>query len=187
MPKRASSIAEKYRQTTHAVVILRQRSRSRSGRLPTKDPCNPRGTGAAHRSIDPSARKQRGPQDDRVGVTHPRRKMLWRVAQAFDLAGVTNTVGAPSFAQFAKGGSWKPLRDVARLRSRCSKRNLPPALIHSHRSSLVEQIETITAPAPSRRFHQPPLHRIASNDGTSGIVPALAQNARTGHPAPGVP
>jgi len=95
------------------------------------------------------------------------------VAQAFDLAGVTNTVGAPSFAQFAKGGSWKPLRDVARLRSRCSKRNLPPALIHSHRSSLVEQIETITAPAPSRRFHQPPLHRIASNDGTSGIVPAL--------------
>jgi hypothetical protein len=28
-----------------------------------------------------------------------------RVAQAFDLAGITNTVGAPSFAQFAKGGN----------------------------------------------------------------------------------
>jgi hypothetical protein len=28
---------------------------------------------------------------------------IW-VAQAFDLAGITNTVGAPSFAFFAKGG-----------------------------------------------------------------------------------
>src|ERR1035437_1289230 len=28
-----------------------------------------------------------------------------RGAQAFDLAGITNTVGAPSFAHFAKGGS----------------------------------------------------------------------------------
>jgi hypothetical protein len=27
-----------------------------------------------------------------------------RVAQAFDLAGITNTLGAPSFAPFAKGG-----------------------------------------------------------------------------------
>ena len=28
----------------------------------------------------------------------------WRVAQAFDLAGISNTVGAPSFAFLAKGG-----------------------------------------------------------------------------------
>jgi hypothetical protein len=34
------------------------------------------------------------------------------VAQAFDLAGITNTVGAPSFASFAKGGSWECRRRV---------------------------------------------------------------------------
>jgi hypothetical protein len=30
-----------------------------------------------------------------------------RVAEAFDLAGIENTVGAPSFALFAKGGYHK--------------------------------------------------------------------------------
>jgi len=35
-----------------------------------------------------------------------------RVAQAFDLAGITNTVGAPSFAQFAKGGRFNCLRNA---------------------------------------------------------------------------
>jgi hypothetical protein len=34
-----------------------------------------------------------------------RRAVGRRVAQALDLAGITHTVGAPSFAQFAKGGS----------------------------------------------------------------------------------
>jgi hypothetical protein len=33
-----------------------------------------------------------------------------RVAQVFDLAGITNTAGAPSFAHFAKGGSRRCLR-----------------------------------------------------------------------------
>jgi hypothetical protein len=33
-----------------------------------------------------------------------------RAAQGFDLAGINITVGAPSFAFFAKGGSWKCLR-----------------------------------------------------------------------------
>ena len=37
-----------------------------------------------------------------------------------------------------------------------------PALIHSHRSGFVQQIKTVTAPAPFlRRAHQAPLHRIA--------------------------
>jgi hypothetical protein len=34
----------------------------------------------------------------------------WRVAQAFDFAGITNRMGAPSFAFFAKGGTRKCLR-----------------------------------------------------------------------------
>ena len=33
------------------------------------------------------------------------------MAQAFDFAGITNIVGAPSFAQFAKGGSREGMRD----------------------------------------------------------------------------
>jgi hypothetical protein len=33
-----------------------------------------------------------------------------RMAQAFDLTGIPNTAGAPSFAHFAKGGSWKCVR-----------------------------------------------------------------------------
>jgi hypothetical protein len=36
---------------------------------------------------------------------------LGRVAQAFDLGGVTNTVGAPFFASFAKGGFHGGMRD----------------------------------------------------------------------------
>jgi hypothetical protein len=35
-----------------------------------------------------------------------------RVAQAFDLAGITNIVGAPFFAFVAKGGSRKCRRQV---------------------------------------------------------------------------
>jgi hypothetical protein len=38
----------------------------------------------------------------------------WRAAQAFDLAGITNTVGAPSFAQFAKGGNHQRIRNAGR-------------------------------------------------------------------------
>jgi hypothetical protein len=36
-----------------------------------------------------------------------------RVAQAFDLAGITKAAGAPSFAHFAKGGSRKRLHQWA--------------------------------------------------------------------------
>ncbi len=34
-----------------------------------------------------------------------------RVAQASDFAGITNTAGAPSFAQFAKGGNHERMRN----------------------------------------------------------------------------
>jgi len=37
------------------------------------------------------------------------------VAQAFDVAGITNMVGAPSFAQFAKGGNHERLGSGAYL------------------------------------------------------------------------
>ena len=40
-----------------------------------------------------------------VGSTSPLRPASRRVAQASDFAGITNTAGAPSFAQFAKGGT----------------------------------------------------------------------------------
>jgi hypothetical protein len=33
-----------------------------------------------------------------------------RVAQAFDLVGITSKVGAPSFGFFAKGGNHEPVR-----------------------------------------------------------------------------
>ena len=36
----------------------------------------------------------------------------WRVAQAFDFAGITNRMGAPSFAFFAKGGRWECLPEL---------------------------------------------------------------------------
>src|ERR1035438_1702551 len=83
------------------------------------------------------------------------------MAQALDLADITNTVGAPSFAHFAKGGSRRCLRDGVRSCCLRAERNLPPALIHSHRPSFVQQVRTITAPPPFlRRTRQSPLHRI---------------------------
>jgi hypothetical protein len=44
---------------------------------------------------------------DRLGtvILEAIKKEPGRVAQAFDLAGISNTMGAPSFAVFAKGGS----------------------------------------------------------------------------------
>src|ERR1039458_607911 len=53
------------------LVILRKRSLSRSERLPTKDLCTSADTtDAADKSTGPSARKERGPQDDKQqGVT----------------------------------------------------------------------------------------------------------------------
>src|SRR5208283_898309 len=47
------------------------------------------------------------------------------------------------------------------LRRPIPKRNLRPALVHAHRPGLIQQIETIAAPAPLLgRLHQSSLHRI---------------------------
>jgi hypothetical protein len=78
----------------------------------------------------------------------------------FDLDGTTSKVGAPSFAQFAKGGYHQRLQRRSLCRA-ISKRNLSPSLIHPHRSGLLQKIETINAPSPLFwRFHQSSFHRI---------------------------
>jgi len=41
----------------------------------------------------------------------------WRVAQPFDFASTGNSVGAPFFAFFAKGGNHERLHDPAYLRT----------------------------------------------------------------------
>jgi len=52
---------------------------------------------------------------------------LWRVAQAFDLAGANKIVGAPSFAHFAKGGIVERMRDVvAQPQKLCRQHRYPP-------------------------------------------------------------
>ena len=53
--------------------------------------------------------------------------LLGRVAQAFDLAGARNIVGAPSFAHFAKGGNLERMRDrVAEPTKVCRQHRYPP-------------------------------------------------------------
>src|SRR5271170_5788168 len=67
-------------------------------------------------------------------------------------AGITYAVGAPSRRPAAR-------RFLGRA---IPKRNLRPALVHSHRSGFVQEIEAITAPAPILwHTHRSPLHRIA--------------------------
>ena len=49
------------------------------------------------------------------------------MAQAFDLAGAKNIVGAPSFAHFAKGGNLERMRDlVAEPQKLCRQHRYPP-------------------------------------------------------------
>jgi hypothetical protein len=61
-----------------------------------------------------------------------------RVAQAFDLAGMSGTAGAPSFAFFAKGGSRKCLLDWVGQAAR------------SRNESSAQPLFTRTGPASSR-------------------------------------
>jgi hypothetical protein len=62
-----------------------------------------------------------------------------RVAQTFYLVGITNTVGAPSFAPFVKGGSRDCLRESGLTMPRASITNQvaqaasPPTLAKSAR------------------------------------------------------
>ena len=63
----------------------------------------------------------------RVALTLRRRASSGRVAQAFDLAGAKNIVGAPSFAHFAKGGNLERMRDrVAERQKLCRQHRYPP-------------------------------------------------------------
>ena len=60
------------------------------------------------------------------GCPTPRRvAQIWRVAQAFDLVGISNAAGAPSFAHFAKGGSRECLRDRVDHASRTRHSGVP--------------------------------------------------------------
>jgi len=57
------------------------------------------------------------------------------VAQAFDLAGITNTVGAPSFAFLAKGGHQERIRNgVCAERTKVASAASLPALAKSART-----------------------------------------------------
>jgi hypothetical protein len=50
------------------------------------------------------------------------------MAQTLDLAGMTNTVGAPSFAHFAKGGNHERLRNgfAQKAKTLCQQHPYPP-------------------------------------------------------------
>jgi hypothetical protein len=78
----------------------------------------------------------------------------------FDFAGVTNKVGAPSFAFLAKGGytnvrSCEAMPHGPGTKSSSSLHSRPPARLRS-------KIETVTAPPPLLRCaDQASLHRIA--------------------------
>ena len=54
------------------------------------------------------------------------------MAQAFDLAGAKNIVGAPSFAHLAKGGNLERMRDrVAEPQKLCRQDRYPPLRLRS--------------------------------------------------------
>ena len=59
----------------------------------------------------------------------------WRVAQALDLAGTSNTVGAPFFAFFAKGGNHERIDNrVCAERTKVVSAASPPALAKNART-----------------------------------------------------
>ena len=99
----------------------------------------------------------RGPYVEVIGARLPERsalrlvsKQIGRVAQP--LISLTPAIlWVPRPCILCKGGSLNCLRNGLRLRCRCAKRNLGPAVIHSHRPGFVQQIKTITAPAPLAR------------------------------------
>ena len=99
-------------------------------------------------------------EQDRPFSWDPAGEGMRRVA-GFCFADTIDTVGAPSFAFFAKGGYHERLRQrsyATRLRNEI----FGPAFVHPHRPSFAQKIETITAPAPLlRRADQASLHRIA--------------------------
>jgi hypothetical protein len=109
-------------------------------------------------------------------VPRPCLSVLWRDRagiltsgwwpKLFGFADTINTVGAPSFAVFAKGGCHERLK----LGHSIPKRNLRPTFIHAHRPGFVQKIETITAPRPLlRRADQASLHWIAMHPSPASL------------------
>src|SRR5271167_343535 len=89
------------------------------------------------------------------------KNLRWRVAQASDLAGITNKSGCPVLRVLCEGRVPRTLA-AAKLRRAIPERNLRPAFVHPHWSGFVQKIETITAPPPLLRCaDQASLHRIA--------------------------
>src|SRR5271170_1769994 len=81
----------------------------------------------------------------------------------FRSADISNRIGCPVPSRFCAKGR-ESRRPAARwfLGRAIPKRNPRPALVHSHRSGFVQEIESITAPAPLlRHSRQSSLHRIA--------------------------
>jgi hypothetical protein len=67
----------------------------------------------------------------------------WRVAQAFDLAGITNTGGAPSFAFLAKGGHHERIRNgVCAERTKVASAASLPAPSTSSGQALAQNART---------------------------------------------
>ena len=85
-----------------------------------------------------------------------------RLEKALGFRRILPTVGAPSFAHFAKGG-WQTACTSGIFLSRRArrKRYLSPSLIHAYRANLVEKIKAKATPAPVLRLrHQSSRHRI---------------------------
>ena len=87
---------------------------------------------------------------------------VWRVAQAFDLAGANKIVGAPSFAHFAKGGIVERMRDVvAQPQKLCRQHRYPPLQKTQGRGTLtIDGARNIIKGWASPPLH--PLHTVQS-------------------------
>jgi hypothetical protein len=93
------------------------------------------------------ARLRSKDRNDNCSNPIPRACRPRRVAQAFDLAVVTEK-WVPRPCVLCKGGNSRCLRKMGQSRYTPPKRDFRPALIHTHRSGFVQKIETITAPTP---------------------------------------
>ena len=76
-----------------------------------------------------------------------------QVAQALDLAGAKNIVGAPSFAHFAKGGNLERMRDrVAQPQKLCRQHRYPPLQkTHDGAPSAPMATQTSSKDGPTRQ------------------------------------
>ena len=91
------------------------------------------------------------------------------------------TAGAPSFAQVAKGGQQTNTAvGFCPSRAAIPKRNLAPALIHAHRSRVVQTIETAetNSTAATERRHKL-AQRVSAGNPKQNRASPLQRTART--------